>query len=168
MIERHPAHKKFIKSLPMSAQQMLAALVTRRQPLITRLGAERNRLALAHALTRKSIEMIIEALTAELVRIDRDTSDYVQVHFADLSSLLRSVKGVGNVTVATWMGEVSERGRLSRREISALIGVVPIHRDAGILRGKRTIFGGRGSGKTEESCAGRLYAQVADPSQRPG
>jgi transposase len=43
------------------------------------------------------------------------------------------------------IAEVPELGRLSRREISALIGVAPVNRDSGTMRGKRTIFGGRGS-----------------------
>jgi transposase len=38
---------------------------------------------------------------------------------------------------------VPELGELSGREISALVGVAPINRDSGTLRGKRTIFGGR-------------------------
>lgn len=109
------------------------------------LGSERNRLALAHAQTRKSIETIIGALTAELERIDDDMSGHIQTQFADLSALLRSVKGVGKATIATLIAEVPELGRLSRREISALIGVAPINRDSGLMRGKRTIFGGHGS-----------------------
>ncbi|MCK9296367.1 MAG: transposase, partial [Desulfobulbaceae bacterium] len=39
--------------------------------------------------------------------------------------------------------EVPELGILSRREISALIGVAPFNRDSGQMRGKRIIFGGR-------------------------
>ncbi len=34
---------------------------------------------------------------------------------------------------------------MSRREISALIGWAPFHRDSGQMRGKRAIFGGRAS-----------------------
>ena len=32
---------------------------------------------------------------------------------------------------------------MNGREISALVGVAPINRDSGTMRGKRTIFGGR-------------------------
>jgi transposase len=70
---------------------------------------------------------------------------HIQTHFADLSTLLNSVKGVGPATIATLIAEVPELGKLSRREISALIGVAPINRDSGRMRGTRTIFGGRGS-----------------------
>jgi len=34
-------------------------------------------------------------------------------------------------------------GKLSGREVSALVGVAPINRDSGTMRGKRSIFGGR-------------------------
>jgi transposase len=38
---------------------------------------------------------------------------------------------------------VPELGKLTRREVSALIGVAPFNRDSGAFRGKRIIFGGR-------------------------
>jgi transposase len=41
------------------------------------------------------------------------------------------------------IADVPELGQLSRREISALIGVAPLARDSGLFRGKRTTFGGR-------------------------
>jgi transposase len=145
VIERSPERDRFVKPLPSAEQQALAALVTRRRQLIAMLVAERNRLAQAPAANRKSIDTIIEALTTELERIDNDMSGHVQVHFADLSALLDSAKGVGKTTIFTLIAEVPELGKLSRREISALIGVAPINRDSGRMRGKRTIFGGRGS-----------------------
>src|SRR5260370_15893135 len=143
VIDRSPERDKFVKPLPTAEQQALAALVTRRRQLIAMLVAERNRLAQAPGATRKSIDTIIEALTTELERIDSDMARHIQVHFADLSALLDSVKGVGKTTISTLIAEVPELGKLSRREISALIGVAPINRDSGRSRGKRTIFGGR-------------------------
>lgn len=145
VIERHPERDKFIKPLPTSEQQVLAALVIRRRQLIAMLVAERNRLAQTHAQTRKSVDAIIEALANELERIDSDMSGHIQAHFADLSALLNSVKGVGPATIATLIAEIPELGRLSRREISALISLAPVNRDSGRMRGKRTIFGGRSS-----------------------
>jgi transposase len=146
VIERSPERDRFVKPLPSAEQQALAALVTRRRQLVAMQGAEGNRLAQgAPAATRKSIDTIIEALTTELERIDSDIAGHVQAHFADLSSLLDSAKGVGKTTISTLIAEVPELGQLTRREISALIGVAPINRDSGRMRGKRTIFGGRGS-----------------------
>ena len=34
-------------------------------------------------------------------------------------------------------------GTLNRRQIAALVGVAPLNRDSGTLRGKRTVWGGR-------------------------
>jgi transposase len=36
-----------------------------------------------------------------------------------------------------------ELGRLDRREAAALVGVAPINRDSGLMRGHRAIAGGR-------------------------
>ena len=143
VIQRHPEREKFIKPLPTDEQQALSALVTRRRQLITMLGSERNRLASVHTKTRQSIEIIIEALTDELERIDSDMNGHIESHFAGLSALLCTVKGIGNTTASTLIAEVPELGSLNRREISALIGVAPINRDSGTMRGKRMIFGGR-------------------------
>lgn len=38
---------------------------------------------------------------------------------------------------------ISELGRLDRREAAALIGVAPVNRDSGQMRGHRAITGGR-------------------------
>ncbi len=46
------------------------------------------------------------------------------------------------------LAEVPELSSLSRREISALIGVAPVNRDSGTMRGRRTVFGGRASVRT--------------------
>ncbi len=72
-------------------------------------------------------------------------AEYIQSKFPDLSDLLNSAKGVGKTTSSTLIAEVPELGKLSRREISALVGVAPINRDSGLMRGRRMIFGGRSS-----------------------
>ena len=45
--------------------------------------------------------------------------------------------------VYTLLADLPELGTLSNREISALVGVAPINRDSGRLRGKRRVQGGR-------------------------
>ena len=50
---------------------------------------------------------------------------------------------MGKATISTLLAEVPELGKLSGREVSALVGVAPINRDSGTMRGKRSIFGGR-------------------------
>ena len=57
--------------------------------------------------------------------------------------LLQGVKGVGEVTVLTIIACLPELGALDRKQIAALVGVAPLNRDSGTLRGRRTVWGGR-------------------------
>ncbi len=75
--------------------------------------------------------------------IEGQVAAHVKQHHADLAAILGSAKGVGPTTVATIIGELPELGRLTNRQITKLVGVVPLNRDSGQMRGKRTIFGGR-------------------------
>lgn len=43
------------------------------------------------------------------------------------------------------MAELPELGTCSRQRIAALVGVAPLNRHSGSLRGQRTIWGGRSS-----------------------
>ncbi|VAW76379.1 Mobile element protein [hydrothermal vent metagenome] len=43
----------------------------------------------------------------------------------------------------TLLAELPELGSLNNKEIAALVGVAPVNRDSGKLRGKRRIQGGR-------------------------
>src|SRR4051812_32742516 len=51
--------------------------------------------------------------------------------------LLTSVPGIGNVTAHTLIADLPELGQLDRRCIAALVGVAPINRDSGQMRGRR-------------------------------
>lgn len=147
VIQRHPERDKFVRAIPDEKQQELAALVTRRAQLVAMLVMETNRLRLAHKKAKRSIRRIISALQSELKSTDIDMNTHVKQHFADLAALLHTAKGVGDVTIATLIAEVPELGKLSRREIGALVGVAPLNRDSGRMRGRRCIYGGRGSAR---------------------
>jgi len=58
--------------------------------------------------------------------------------------LLQRVPGTGPVVTRTLLADVPELGHLNRKQIAALIGVAPLARDSGTLRGQRTVWGGRG------------------------
>lgn len=85
--------------------------------MIAMLVAERNRLNPAHPQSRKSINIIIQALENELARIDEDMNSHIQSHFKELTERLSSIKGVGTITAAALLAEVPELGNLLRREI---------------------------------------------------
>ncbi len=144
VLSRHPERDRFIRALPTPEQQTLQALVARRRQLVAMRVAEHQRLSVSHAAARKSIEAMIEAIRAQLDEVEAELAKHIDTHHADLSRQLASVRGIGPATCASLIAEVPELGRLSRREISALIGVAPFNRDSGQMRGKRAIFGGRG------------------------
>ena len=134
---------KLIKPLPDDAHLKLQALVTRRRQLRAMLMAEHNRMAMPGALARRSLNTIIKALDREAARLDTELQVAIGEQYAELAALLDSVKGVGKVTITTLVAEVPELGKLSGREVCALVGVAPINRDSGTMRGRRGISGGR-------------------------
>jgi transposase len=135
--------RKLIKPLPDERQRMLQALVTRRRQLLGMRIAEQHRAGGPDKRMRRSLNIMLKALDRELARIDKEMQDFIGEHHAELAAMLDSVKGVGKATISTLLAEVPELGELSGREVSALVGVAPINRDSGTMRGKRTIFGGR-------------------------
>ena len=46
--------------------------------------------------------------------------------WSEKDALLKSVPGVGDVTARTLLSELPELGELDRKEIAALVGVVPL------------------------------------------
>ena len=134
---------KLVKPLPDAQQLELQALVTRRRQLMAMKLAEDHRMKMPGVRQRRSLNTIIKALDREIVRVDKDLQAFVGANHAELAALLDSVKGGGKATISTLLAEVPELGKLSGREVSALVGVAPINRDSGTMRGKRSIFGGR-------------------------
>lgn len=134
---------KLVKPLPDAQQLELQALVTRRRQLMAMKLAEDHRMKMPGVRQRRSLNTIIKAVGREIARVDKDLQAFVGANHAELAALLDSVKGVGKATISTLLAEVPELGKLSGREVSALVGVAPINRDSGTMRGKRSIFGGR-------------------------
>ena len=122
---------------------MLQAMVTRRRQLLAMHVAEQQRAAGPDRRMRKSLNIMLKALDRELARIEQEMQTFMGEHHAELTALLGEVKGVGKATISTLLAEVPELGELNGREISALVGLAPINRDSGTMRGKRMIFGGR-------------------------
>ena len=84
-----------------------------------------------------------DRIDAQLHDVDGQLKVHIQAHHADLAKLLTSVKGVGPTTASTLLAQLPELGKLNRKQITALVGLAPINRDSGTLRGQRHIFGGR-------------------------
>lgn len=143
VLAKRPEREKLIRALPSEEQQRLHALVLRRRQLVQMLVAERNHLAMSHRAARGSIEALIKAIRKQIGEIEGELVSHVARHHAELAGLLRSAKGIGPNTCMVLIADLPELGKLSNREISALVGLAPFNRDSGTMRGKRTIFGGR-------------------------
>jgi transposase len=136
------------RPLATAAAQALGALVARRRQLLDMLGAERNRQAQTRdPQLHRQIGAHVKWLTKALADIDRELHDTIRATplWREQDALLKSVPAVGPVTAHTLIAEVPELGQLGRRQIAALIGVAPLNRDSGTLRGRRMIGGGRAS-----------------------
>jgi transposase len=134
-----------LRPLPDEAAQALDALLTRRRQLVEMLTAERNRLLVARASIRRDLQQHIRFLERRLREADDDLHTAVKASplWRVKDDLLQSVPGVGRVVSLTLLAELPELGRLSHKEIAALVGGAPLNRDSGTLRGKRLVYGGR-------------------------
>jgi len=134
-----------LRPLPDEVTLELRALIARRRQITEMIVAERNRLSGASKSVRKRIEAHIRWLEAELERADKDLDQSIGQSpiWQENQDLLQSVPGIGPVISRTLIAELPELGQLNRKQIAALVGVAPLNRDSGTLRGRRTIWGGR-------------------------
>ena len=129
--------------------QELEALLTRRRQLLEMLQAERNRTGQVFGKgkrgVRKSLKNHISYLERELRMTDTDLGDMIKASplWRERDELLQSVPGVGPVLSRTLLADLPELGQLSRRAIAKLVGVAPLSRDSGTMRGRRFVQGGR-------------------------
>lgn len=181
------------RPLPDAAAQALAALVERRRQVVAMRTAEENRLGAARvAAVRARIQAHLVWLEADREDIDGDLRQQLRASplWREQDDLLQSVPGIGPILSLILLAELPELGRLSHGQIAALVGVAPLNRDSGTLRGRRAVWGGRravrtalymatlratrcnppipgilrtppGSGKSEEGRPSGLYAQAA-------
>lgn len=143
VLHQHHERERFVKPLADAQLQRLQALVLRRRQIVQMLIGERQRLCISHAAARPSIERVIEFLKKELEDSDTEVAAHVQHHHAQLAQALTSVPGIGAASVAVLLAELPELGQLDRRRVAALVGVAPLNRDSGQMRGQRSIWGGR-------------------------
>jgi len=154
------------RAIPDAEAREFQAILARRRRIIGMVTAEKNRLgASASKAVRGRIEAHVRWLEKELSRTDRDLDETVENSptLKENEALLRSVPGVGPVLCRTLLAELPELGSLSPRELSALVGVAPLARDSGTLRGRRTVWGGRARVR-EALYMGALIASRFNPA----
>ena len=135
--------------VPDTAQRALMLLVARRRQVDDMLVAERQRLDqqafFPDSPVRAGIVDTIAFLEQQRTTLDHELHQHVRdtPRWTETVALLRSVPGVGPVTVYTLLAFLPELGHCSRQQIAALVGVAPMAAESGAWRGRRQIRGGR-------------------------
>lgn len=143
---------RFVQTLPGRATvpdaqaQALAELVDVRRALCDEQVRVRNQAQqLRDPLLRRLAARRLRRLEADIVLLDRRLTEVIAA-VPELSAderRLRSVPGVGPVFSRTLLAHLPELGRLSHKQIAALVGVAPYDRQSGSLKGRSLIRGGR-------------------------
>ena len=136
------------RPLPEPERRHFAELVSRRRQIIGMINMETNRRdqAVDKQLTRR-LDRHIGFLEKELAELDSDIGQAIKASpvWCETEALLKSVPGIGDVTARTLLAQLPELGTIGRHQIAALVGIAPINRDSGLMRGRRSIAGGRTS-----------------------
>lgn len=132
------------------AQEYLSALLTRRRQVVRMLTAEKNRMSSAPPDAEESIRCHMLWLEEELDNLNERLQQIIEEDpkYKQKAALLQTVPGVGPVTATTLVSELPELGSVNRQVIAALVGVAPMNRDSGRMRGRRRVFGGRAAVRT--------------------
>jgi transposase len=133
------------RPLPDTQADELRALLARRRQLVTMRTAEQNRLGSAPPRLQADIQAHITWPNTRLTTLDDDLDTTLRASpvWQEREELLHSVPGIGPVCARTLLLDLPELGTLNRQRLAALVGVAPLNRDSGTLRGSRTTWGGR-------------------------
>lgn len=92
VLHQHPERESFVRPLVDVHLQSLQAHVLRRRQLVQMLDGERQRLRLAHAAARPSIERSIVFLEREIKDGVKEVADHVLAHHAELKQALAAMR----------------------------------------------------------------------------
>jgi transposase len=133
------------RPVPDAAAQALAELVARRRQIVEMIGMEQNRARQARApKVARTIRATLKVLEAQLTALDHDIDDTIRGSPAwrAADDLLQSVPGIARSPPAP-SSPKCPNSATSTAAAAALIGVAPVNRDSGEMRGYRAIAGGR-------------------------
>jgi transposase len=152
LIARYGAQvRPALRPLPTEKQRFLADLAARRRQLVVLRTAELNRRRKTRqARIRASIEAVLVVLDEQLAVLDRQLAELVAEddQWRQRDQLLQSVPGVGGGTSHVLIADLPELGQLEDKPLAKLVGLAPLNRDSGKLRGRRVITGGRSTVRT--------------------
>jgi transposase len=127
-------------------QAVLDQRITRRRQVVQMLVMETNRIQqITDKVTVRLVKQVIRLLEQQREDLDREIATLIESDddWRNRMELLSSVPGVGQTTASQLVADLPELGKLNREQIAALVGVAPMNRDSGLMRGQRSIFGGR-------------------------
>ncbi len=126
--------------------KILRKYINRRRQLLRMIVEEKNRL-----IKEKDDELILfmkEILTSLInqkklleTKIIANISNNIKL--SKIKKILQSIKGVGDITAAILIADLPELGKLNNNQIAKLVGVAPLNKESGMMRGKSKIAGGR-------------------------
>ena len=128
---------------PTEAEEVLEALVNRRNQLVDMRAAEKNRLHQVHETQVESVKQLIAHFDRLIDELDKQIDDHTHTHFDGKAKVAEQIKGIGSITTATLMAMLPELGRLSHKRIASLVGIAPHPRESGETKFKSRCFGGR-------------------------
>lgn len=125
-------------------------LLARRRQLIHMRTQELNRIKVMGKAFEISCKRMIKMFDKEITRIENKLQAHVeeQADWSERRQILLSAPGVGNTLVYSILADLPEIGTLTNNQISKLVGVAPLNRDSGRMKGKRRIIGGRANIRT--------------------
>ena len=126
-------------------EEELRQLVTRRTQLINQRTQEKNRIEHSCSMVKSNIRSSIKSLNKQIKSITEKMEKFIEVDqsMTNITNLLRSAKGVGQIVAYSLIALLPELGSLNRKQVAALVGVAPYNKDSGNHFGIRSISGGR-------------------------
>lgn len=127
-------------------RKALRALIDRRQQLVFMRKQELTRFKqISDAVILEEIKASIASLALKVAGYERRIRAHLKAHphLLEAATLLSSAPGIALVTAASLLAYLPELGRRCSKAITALVGLAPLARDSGRMRGKRQIWGGR-------------------------
>jgi len=123
----------------------LDAIRDRRRQLIGMRTMERNRMATSGGKVLHDLESHLKWLEEHIQALDDELEETIRSAPAwkEKDDLLRGVPGIGPVLSRTLLAALPELGTISKRRISALVGLAPLVNESDQYKGLRRIRGGR-------------------------
>jgi transposase len=143
---------------------LIKDLLSRRRQLVNMRTKELNRVKIMGKALEVFCMRIIRTLDLEIARMEKLLDRLIEneSEWAEKKALLKTAPGIGDTMVYTLLADLPELGTMTNKQAAALVGVAPMNRDSGKMKGKRRIQGGRYSVRTTLYMA-TLSATLCNP-----